>query len=935
MQQLNVCLVNARSLRNKFLDLAALAYFEEYDIIGVTESWINTEGRDYLAEYNLKGYSLFSCERSQRVGGGVILYIKSHLHPQEISKPNIENIDTKYVQIRSGSDKLILGLVYRPPSQTQIIDSILFEQISDICNVNNAVILGDFNLPVTEWGGILNSHSGHELYSSILESSLYQHVHDPTRGQNILDIILSTNETQVSRVDIGPEFSNSDHKTISFNINWNTIQQSSNYEKVPDFQRADFEKLRRILSNIDWSEIFRIENLEVAWNRFLDILNNAISECVPMRDRRPASNPKPKWWNFDIRNILLAKKRAYRKYKSSQSESDKLEYVRLRRETKQLIKNSKKLHELYIASNCKDNPKEFYRYVKEKKVLSCSIGPLVSSEGETTSDETEMAEILNRYFASVFTIEENANEVPITPRQTLAAQLFSIDITEDDVIRVIDKLKVCKSPGPDKIYPRILKEVKDIICKPLCAIFNLSLQSGKVVKAWKLANVTPLFKKGDKSCPGNYRPISLTSVVCKLMESILRNKIVEFLEEHKIITDTQHGFRNKRSCLTNLLDFLYDVFEMYEEGRAVDVIYLDFQKAFDKVPHKRLLSKVEQVGIGGPIHRWISDWLLDRKQRVVLNGKCSNWQSVTSGVPQGSVLGPILFLIYINDLDENIKCKLSKFADDCKLAKKVTVVNEQEELQNDLNTLSDWGVDSKMFFNIDKCKVLHIGSNNVQAAYTMNGVQLASVEQEKDLGVVISNDLKPGKQVSEVIKTANKLIGFIGRTFEFKTKEIILTLYNALVRPYLEYCVQCWSPYYRKDVEKLERVQRRLTKLIPGLRNKPYEDRLKELNLFSLSKRRLRGDLIEVFKIVKGIENMNVEKYFTFDTANVTRNNGCKIVGKRFRTNEAKYFFFNRVVNIWNGLPSNVIDCNTVETFKKRLDVYLAANPRLELFAPL
>ena len=455
------------------------------------------------------------------------------------------------------------------------------------------------------------------------------------------------------------------------------------------------------------------------------------------------------------------------------------------------------------------------------------------------------------------------------------------------------------------------------------------------MRDWKLANVTPLFKKGDKSNPGNYRQISLTSVVCKLMESILRDKIVEFLEKNNIIKDSQHGFRNKRSCLTNLLDFLHDIYEMYEEGRAVDIIYLDFQKAFDKVPHQRLLNKVETHGIVGDIHRWISDWLSDRKQRVVLNGKCSDWRSVSSGVPQGSVLGPVLFLIYINDLDDNVKCKISKFADDTKIANKVTCVTQQQELQFDLNTLCEWAVDSQMFFNVDKCKVLHVGNSNVHANYTMNGVHLASVEQEKDLGVVFSNDLKPSKQCSEVVKTANKLIGFIGRAFEFRTEEIILNLYNALVRPHLEYCVQCRSPYYKKDIEKLERVQRRVTKLIPRLRNKSYEERLSELNLFSLSKRRLRGDLIEVFKIVKGIENMNVEKYFTIDTSNTTRNNGCKIIGKRFQTNEAKYFFFNRIVNIWNGLPSNVIDCSTVETFKKRLDVYLAANPRLELFAPV
>ena len=343
---------------------------------------------------------------------------------------------------------------------------------------------------------------------------------------------------------------------------------NNSYEKVPDFRRADFDKLRTILENTDWSEIYRIQDVEQAWNMFIDILRNAIAECVPMHDRRPANNSKPKWWNIDIRNILLAKKRAYRRYKSTHSQADKLEYTRIRRETKRLIKISKKLHELHIASNCKVNPKNFFRYVREKKTLKSTIGPLLSAEGEIVTDERETADILNEYFASVFTVEEDRGEEAVPFQMTVAAQLFLVDITEEDVMRVIDKLKICKSPGPDKIYPRILKEVKEAICKPLCAIFNLSLRTGKVVSEWKLANVTPLFKKGDKSNPGNYRPISLTSVVCKLMESILRDKIVEFLEKNNIIRDSQHGFRNRRSCLTNLLDFLHDIYEMYEEGRG-------------------------------------------------------------------------------------------------------------------------------------------------------------------------------------------------------------------------------------------------------------------------------------------------------------------------------------------------------------------------------
>ena len=370
----------------------------------------------------------------------------------------------------------------------------MYEQVSDICNHNDAIIFGDFNLPITVWGGTLNSHSGHELYSNILESSMYQHIYEPMCGESILDIVLSTNDNQINNVDIGLEFSTSDHKSFFFTIDCNTGVRNNSCEKVPDFRRTDFDKLRTILENTNWSEIYGIQDVEQAWNMFIDILGNAIAEFVPMHDRQPANNSKPKWWNIDIRNILLAKKRAYRRYKLTHSQADKSDYTRICRETKRLINISKKLHELHIASNCKVNPKELFRYLTEKKSIKSTIGPLLSAEREIATDERETLDILNDSFVSVFNVQEDRGEEAIPYQMTVAAQLFLVDITEEDVMCVIDKLKICKSLGPGKIYPRILKEVKEAICKPLCAIFNLSRRTGKVVSEWKLANVTPLFK---------------------------------------------------------------------------------------------------------------------------------------------------------------------------------------------------------------------------------------------------------------------------------------------------------------------------------------------------------------------------------------------------------------------------------------------------------
>ena len=449
---------------------------------------------------------------------------------------------------------------------------------------------------------------------------------------------------------------------------------------------------------------------------------------------------------------------------------------------------------MHVANQSKSNPKEFNSYIRQKRVNTSTIGPILNENGDFTSNEEELTTILNSFFASVFTAED-LTDIPEAPTVQLDNNkvLRNILVTEGDVSKCIDKLKVNKSPGPDTISPRILKEGKNELVKPLSLIFNKSLQSGSVPDEWKLANVTPIFKKGSKSLPSNYRPISLTSVVCKVLETLIRNKIVSHLEENNLIKNTQHGFRNKRSCLTNLLDFFHDVLNQYDESKAVDVIYLDFQKAFDKVPHKRLLLKLKSHGIQGNILKWVENWLNNRKQRVVINGKASEWTKVTSGVPQGSVLGPVLFLVYINDIDVGITGIISKFADDTKIANTVASNNQVKEMQNNLDRLSEWGQTWQMSFNADKCKVLHIGYRNEKANYVLNGTQLKTIDREVDLGVTISSNLKPSLQCSEVVKKANKIIGLIGRSFDYKSKDIILTLYNSLVRPHLEYCVQAWQ----------------------------------------------------------------------------------------------------------------------------------------------
>jgi hypothetical protein len=456
-------------------------------------------------------------------------------------------------------------------------------------------------------------------------------------------------------------------------------------------------------------------------------------------------------------------------------------------------------------------------------------------------------------------------------------------------------------------------------------LMKSSLAKTMVPDNWKTANVTAIFKKGDKKNPANYRPVSLTSNIGKIMEKIMNEEIVALLEKNQSIRDSQHGFRNKRSCLTNLLTFMEKVADDLDSGEPVDVLYLDFQKAFDKVPHLRLIAKLKDIGVRGGVLDWIAEWLQGRRQRVVIKGEASEWSKVLSGVPQGSILGPLLFLIYINDIDSGIVSSILKFADDTKIYGKVGTSQGIEALRRDLETLSEWSEKWQMPFNIEKCKVMHFGNKNVEAKYCMNNFKLDVITEEKDLGVIISNKFKVSKQCAKAASKGNQILGLIKRTFISKEKNIILSLYKALVRPHLEYCIQAWRPHLVKDIDILEKVQRRATKMIMECRGKTYNERLILLGITTLEKRRIRADMLEVFKIMKGFEGIRGDSFFEIRCSK-TRGHSMKLYKERVNKDVLKYSFGNRVVDLWNSLPEEVINSNSINSFKNRLEKHLRKN---------
>ena len=505
--------------------------------------------------------------------------------------------------------------------------------------------------------------------------------------------------------------------------------------------------------------------------------------------------------------------------------------------------------------------------------------------------------------------------------------LENIHIDYDVVHEKLKKLKTNKSPGPDKIHPRVLKEVSTSIAYALSKIFNTSLETKSLPDDWRHANVSAIFKKGQKTLPNNYRPVSLTCIICKVMESIIRDNVIKHMKKNNLFSTQQFGFIEGRSTVLQLMHVMDIWCDILDQGGVLDAIYCDFMKAFDKVPHRRLVYKVGKYGIKGNVLGWIEAFLNNRTQCVVHNDCKSKSDPVTSGIPQGSVLGPILFVIYINDLPEVInKDSIAfLFADDTKLFRVLNdLVKDCQVLQEDIVKLVEWSIKWLLKFHPDKCVKVGIGLNRNAGMfpYKMDGHILEESLCEKDIGVHIDNNLKFDIHINKAIQKANRVLAITRRTFDTIDATTFKYIFKGLVRPHLEYAAPIWSPHDDYLKEQIENVQRRATKLIPGLSHLDYPDRLRALEMPTLAYRRTRGDMIQVYKLLNGKYDTSLPQFLTLShnkEKGLDRHN-LDLYLPSAKKDIKKYGFAFRVHRLWNSLPEEVVNAKEVIDFEIGLD---------------
>ena len=830
--------------------------------------------------------------------------------------------------LASGNRKVNLGVFYRPPKSDinpllnlqTALDSVLWTPNSDL------LLLGDFNMPEINWetNCALRSSDHTMLLCEIIQDNfLTQLVKDPTREENILDLAFVSSPDLVHDLTVGQPFS--DHNSINLLLSRSSHVGRRSEKLAYSFRKADWEHLRNLLNHTPWHCAFLEDNIDLVWSAWSDLLLPAVDECIPKHRAKRSTNAP--WINRNLIKLCRKKKLLYKRAKKSSKESDWVNYRKLNNHLKKECNSARWRYINNLTEDLKSNtsPKPFWNYVKSKRKGSSDLVSLKVND-ELLNDDISIANSMNYYFSSVFTIEDQANfpDFDYVTNQ----KLCNIYCSPAEVAKMLNNLNIYKSPRPDGIPPRILKECSQVLSSPLALLLNTSFSLGQLQTMWKNANITPVYKKGNRNFRENYRQISLTCILCKISEKVVRNGVVDFWSDLDLFNPNQFTYLSGKSTLLQLLECYNDWAQARNCSTPTDVILLGLSKAFDHVPQERLLLKLNRHGIDGPLLRWFRHFLTNRVQRVVIRGKCLDWLSVKSGVPQGTILGPILFIIYKNDISTDLASTVKIHADDTKIYRTIGSPDvDIPALQCDLDRLGVWANKWQMNFHLDKCEVMRIThrKDKTKPIYSLGG-QFRSVENTKDLGVTISSDLSWGKHVFATVNKANIVLGTIKRSIGTNNRDVFSQLYKSLVRPILEYAAPVWSPYLIKDIVALEKVQRRASRL--ALRQKhgemSYEHRCSLLKWQTLEKQREFLSLVQCYKIVFGIDHLSFPDFFEFAKSTRTRaNHNYKLYLRKAVCNCYKYPFFIRMVRKWNDLPRYVVHAESLSVVKSRLKIYL------------
>ena len=655
---------------------------------------------------------------------------------------------------------------------------------------------------------------------------------------------------------------------------------------------------------------FHSTDVNFIWQFLRDSIHNAIASLVPIIKLKP-NKRTPKWFNSEIRHHINIVRNLRKRANRLQADSLKQKLIIAEKALLDKLLHSRHLYESQLINECAfSNNSKIYSYISS--ILKFNQLPSVMHlHRQNASSDADKASLFNSFFESVYSKPHDtqclAHYLNYTTADTVDT-LNNINVTDLDVYSLLASLDTTKAQGIDGIGPNVLQSCATSLYVVIHHLFTISLWYCELPSEWKIHSIVPIFKSGDKSSVTNYRPISLLCCISKVLERLVYDKIFPFVNSK--ISPAQFGFLKGHSCIQQLLSFISNIVDSLSQNKQVDTVYLDFRKAFDKVPHVELVTKLKAVGISGNLLKWFVTYLSNRKQLVSINGSRSSILPVLSGVPQGSILGPLLFLIYINDLPQCISSgNVFLFADDTKCSHSITSITDSLQLQTSLTSLSVWSSKWNLHFNTSKCILMQFHRANqtiIDFNYQLRQQTISANTTHKDLGLILHRNLNWTNHYEHICSTSYRILGLLKRTFSSYSSVLVKKkLYLSLVRSQLSYGSQLWRPALIKDILKLERIQRRATKFLLGC-TLDYRDRLIKLNILPLM---YYFELADILFLINSLKNptsrFNICNFVKIQDNTNTRSSD-KLTFKHIFCSSCleSHFYFNRIPRLWNRLPA-------------------------------
>ena len=865
------------------------------------------------------------------------------------------------MELKVGKKRCFITCLYRSPANNtkDKINEFVINLEKNIMSIDRknpyvSFILGDFNAKNTNWWGNINDYQGTQIdqiasmhgYNQIINEAT---IFEPNCEPSCIDLMFCSQPNLIQNsCTYASLFERCHHQIIFAEINFKVFYPPPYKRKIWDYKNADINKINESISQIDWVRHLNQKDPNEQIRYLNDCIINVFNNYCPNKVITCRDKDAP-WMNDSIKKLLKEKESIYKSYvKNGFKNEDKLKLNAKQKACSSAISEAKELYLVNEGNKLNDpllGPKRYWsilnRFLNKKKI---PLIPPILHDGNFITDTLKKADLFNNYFANQCTPIINDSQLPPFSYRT-NSRISVININSKMILDIISSLNPAKSHGCDGISIKMIHICRHQIILPLKLIFESCVSSGVYPDLWKMSNVCPVHKKESKSLLNNYRPISLLPIFSKMFEKIIYDSLYSYVIANKLLNPCQSGFQKGDSCVSQLLKITHDIFKNLDCTPPVNTrsIFLDMSKAFDKVWHKGLIFKLKSYGVEGNLFNLLHNYLNNRKQRVTLNGQESGWKNILSGVPQGSVLGPLLFLLYINDLPDHLQCNPKLFADDVSLNEHMNnIPASTTRLSNDLDNTDQWGYQWKMLFNPDPAKpaneVIFSNSSNINIPRLhFAGKIIKSVKSQKHLGLILDSKLDFNQHLKEKIGKANIGILMLRKLYRYLPRNALLNIYKSFIRPHLDYCDIIYHKPCCDDIamqnlfcldaqhpnvlftDKIESVQYNAALAITGcIRGTSKEKIYNELGIESLYNRRTFHRLLYFYKIMNNLLPVYLKNEIPQAVPNLHDTRQHRGTWIATRTNKYNYSFFPHSVNAWGNLSNLIKASPSPNIFKKR-----------------